>query len=46
MSDIKIALLNLNGAGDIRKRMDDVMFVQEKHSDRFSDTDWWSAWDR
>lgn len=55
MSDFKVASLNLNGAADIRKRMQlyelmklksvDVMFVQETHSDRSGETDWRSEWD-
>ena len=49
MSDFKIASLNLNGTGDIRKRLQlyelmkltsvNVTFVQETHSDQSSETD-------
>lgn len=54
MCDFKIASLNLNGAGDIRKRMElyelmklkciDVMFVQETHSNEFNEAAWRSEW--
>ena len=54
MCDFKIASLNLNGAGDIKKRMElyelmklkciDVMFVQETHSTVSNEAAWRSEW--
>lgn len=55
MSDCRVSILNINGAGDVRKRVSlfefiklkktDVMLVQETHSKTLNETEWKKEWE-